>query len=254
MGVLHDLSFGSVRVVFSDRTGGVGVSRFGSANLSLRVGDEESAVRENRRRLAELLGIDSCWFEVLQVHGCEVVEALDASIPPTPDPEGANPKKAPEADAIVTTAANLPAAISTADCVPVALGSIDPPGVAAVHAGWKGLLAGVVQAAARRLLEKTGALDWAVAGPSIGPCCYRVDDERLRLFEERFGPSAIDRAAKTLNLHVSVAQALRSGDLLPAGLASLGPCTFCSNRLFSFRRDGAPTGRQVMLAWIESRP
>lgn len=252
MGILHDISMGPVRVVFSDRYGGVGTSEFDSANLSLRVGDSESVVAENRQRLAKPLGIDSRWIEVHQVHGSDVFEVSgDVGDEVEGTAEGGS-EKTPQADAIVMTAGRRPAAVFTADCVPVVLGSIDPPGVAVVHAGWRGLLSGVVENAVRKLVHQTGVLDWAIAGPSIGPCCYRVETERMREFEQRFGASAVDGPRGSLDLHGAVGAALGAAGLVPPYLVFLGPCTSCSDRLFSFRRDGPVTGRQAVVTWIET--
>jgi YfiH family protein len=251
VGILHDLAIGPIRVVFSDRADGVGRDHFESANLSMRVGDSESVVEENRRRLSRDLGVETDWFEVRQVHGSDVVAVDETGALASADTAVSESNSIPRADAAVAAAPTKPLSIFTADCIPLALLSVDPPGIAVVHAGWKGLVAGVVQNAARALVEKTGAIQWVVAGPSIGPCCYRVDDGRMRLFSDRFGAQAVDTARHSLNLHAAAAEALRSCQLLPDVFLSLGPCTSCSSRLFSFRRDGPVTGRQVMLAWIE---
>ncbi|MER3522269.1 MAG: hypothetical protein C4317_08960 [Acidimicrobiia bacterium] len=100
-----------------------------------------------------------------------------------------------------------------------------------------------MEAAAAQLQEKTGGIDWAIAGPSIGPCCYRVEKDRLDLFEERFGRNCVDRNRSSLDMHAAVVRALESRNRRPLGVISLGPCTACSDQLYSYRRDGPRTGR-----------
>ena len=257
MAVLHEFSIGRARVVYTDRRDGSGRSVFCGANLSFRVGDVPEAVLENRYLIAQKLGVGHQWFEVVQVHGNAVADApkdwqrFKCSTAPAPEKPGKLGNLAGlKADAIVTTAALTQVAIFVADCVPLAMGSCDPPGIAVVHAGWRGLVSGVVEAAAAQLQEKTGGIDWAIAGPSIGPCCYRVEKDRLDLFEERFGRNCVDRNRSSLDMHAAVVRALESRNCRPLGVISLGPCTACSDQLYSYRRDGPRTGRQALIAWI----
>ncbi len=257
MGVLHDLRLGPLRAVFTDATGLAGTVGIDEGNLSYGVATSPRTVSENRARLSASLGIGTDWFEARQVHGSSVVD-VDGTFPPpgsSAEPGGfrSAPREGdlPEADALLTTRAGRPLAIFTADCVPLVLGALEPPTLAVVHAGWRGLLAGVVEAAATAVRRKSGRLDFAVAGPAIGPCCYSVDDERAGAFASRFGSSAVREAAGTLDLHAAVFAALASTGASPVVVQSLGPCTACSERLFSFRRDGDRAGRQAVVAWIQ---
>ncbi len=257
MGVLHDLRLGPLRAVFTDATGPSGAVGLEEGNLSYRVAASPRIVSENRARLSASLGIATEWFEARQVHGSRVVD-VDACPPSGVFSESSGSSSPPrdgdlpEADALLTARPNRPLAIFTADCVPLVLGAFEPPTLAVVHAGWRGLLAGVVEAAAMAMRRRAGRLDLAVAGPAIGPCCYSVDEERARAFAARFGQSAVRRDAGTLDLHGAVRAALASSGASPLVVQALGPCTACSERLFSFRRDGDRAGRQAVVAWIES--
>jgi YfiH family protein len=180
-------------------------------------------VEENRRRLATAAGVDAerlSWPR--QVHGAAVVRA---------NGRGA------EADAIWTDEPGLGLVVVTADCLPIALvRTAGPPGLCLVHAGWRGLAEGVVEAAAAAL----GGPVAAVVGPGIGPCCYEVGPEVAGRFGERGG---------TLDLRGVAERTLRHAGVERVEHADL--CTACdAERFFSHRRDRGLTGRQGALAYI----
>jgi YfiH family protein len=222
------------RAAFSARLGGVSDGPFKSLNLGRLTGDRADAVRENRRRLAAAVGVDP--ERVLigrQVHAAEVLwhEA------PTEPTAYANPAPGlPQADGHATGRAGLAPLVFVADCLPVALAG--PGGVAMIHCGWRGLIAGIVE----RGVKEVGARAAAV-GPGIGPCCYRVGDEVLAAFEA-LGPGLA--ADGMLDLRRAVRRLLER-----AGVGSVevsGECTSCQPELFfSHRRDGGRTGRQAGL-------
>lgn len=176
---------------------------------------------------------------VQQVHSGRVVES--AQVPC-------------EADAVVVRGAGKAARVVTADCVPVLLAREDGSACAAVHAGWKGTLAGIALTAAQHLGEGGAYPLAAYVGPAIGPCCYGVPPERREMFhraypdypEEDFGPAG----------HLDL-QALNRRMLLAAGVAPdrirvESCCTSCSPALcWSYRRDGASAGR---MAAVVGRP
>ena len=181
-----------------------------------------------------------------QVHGRRVVDAAvcRAAAPP------------PEADAIVSADADLCIAIVTADCVPILLAAPDGAVVAAVHAGWRGLAAGVVAAGVAVLRERAecAAADCVAAiGPHIGPCCYEVDEPVLAALEIGLGPPTRTSARATRAGHAQLdLGALCRAALRDAGLADacIGTgavaCTACDARRFhSYRRDGPRSGRLV---------
>ena len=177
-----------------------------------------------------------------QVHGARVVTADEC--------RGAPP---PEADAVICFEARVPVGVVTADCVPVLIASERGDAVAAVHAGWRGLAAGVV-AQSVDALRQNGCASRLVAaiGPHIGSCCYEVDGPVLDALTRTFGASAIDAASRPvraghalLDLGALTAGALRQAGLLGEDVGTLrGCCTRCDPRRFhSYRRDGALAGR-----------
>ena len=160
-----------------------------------------------------------------------------------------------EADAIVCDRVGQAIAVVTADCVPILACSRDGAAVAAIHAGWKGLAAGVVQRGmgALRDAASSGAELRAVVGPCIGVCCYEVDGPVLDALEPRFGASlaAALRPSRPGHARLDLA-ALALEELLRCGVAygdraSIpDACTRCdSERFHSYRRDGDLAGRLV---------
>jgi YfiH family protein len=180
----------------------------------------------------------------VQVHGAAVVCA-DAD-----GPLG-------EADAALATRSGVSVGVVTADCVPVLVAA--GGAVAAVHAGWRGLAAGVIPRALGALAEAApGAAPLAAVGPCIRGCCYEVDGPVLGALRSRFG-GALDAALRPARPgHALVdLSALARAALLAAGMEPervgvvAGACTRCdAARFHSFRRDGAAAGR--LLSWIEA--
>jgi YfiH family protein len=205
------------------------------------VGDDPAAVDENRRRVAERLGLPCpdgwCWLH--QVHGRAVAVAADAGV------RG----EAPEADAAMTDVPGLPLVIQTADCAPIALASDDA--IAVVHAGWPGLLAGVVDAAVSLLRDLGTGPIRAALGPCVHPDDYEFGRADLDRVVAAFGPTVearTRRGAPALDLPEAVRTALaRVGvDVL----LDVDICTFASADHFSYRRDGV-TGRQALVAVLD---
>ena len=231
-------------ILFSDRTGGVSAPPFDTANAGYGRGDDPAAVAENRRRIGAGLGGRAAdpqtWTCLHQVHGPGVHEA---GLHP--------PGRLPEADASVSTEGDAVLAILTADCAPVAL--VGPGVVGAIHAGWRGLAAGVVEAAVGRVEALCGDVPVAaVLGPCIHPCCYEFSRPDLEQVARRLGPAVEGRTASG-GLALDVPAAVRIA-LARAGVEAvtdLGVCTSCSPRHFSHRRDGR-TGLQAMLVAAKS--
>ena len=247
--VAEDLLEHGVVAAFTSRAGGRGGPPYQSLNLGLHVGDDVRTVLANRRRAATVLGLAGLpWATVRQVHSAAAVTAARDRLGQGP-PE-AKPALA-EADALVTAEAGLVLAVLAADCVPVLL--VDPAGrvVAAVHAGWRGLAAGVVEAVAAGFAraggEPAGQAAVALIGPAVGPCCYEVGQEVRDAVATRYpGAAATTRAGRpSLDLAAGTAEALRRSGFERIRVA--GECTFDHpERFFSYRRDG-PTGRQAGL-------
>jgi hypothetical protein len=234
-----------VHAAFPARTGGVSAAPFDSLNLGLSVNDDPEAVLENRRRLCAAVGILQERLVVPgQVHGTALrwVGEPEAG-------RGAfdSPSVIREHDGLLTAAPGLGLVVSYADCVPVVIvgDGEEGPAFATVHAGWRGMLAGVVRkgatelAAGRRLIA-------AAVGPSIGPCCFAVDEPLRRRFEARFPGSS---GAVGVDLWRCARLDLEAAGV-PAGRVSLaGLCTASDARFFSHRRDDGVTGRHLAIAW-----
>lgn len=226
----------------TQRAGGVSTGAYAALNLGTHVGDRAEHVAENRRRLRAGLALpaEPAWLE--QVHGTRIVE-LDA-----PPAAGAVPEAA---DGAVTGRSGVVCAIMTADCLPVLLCDRAGERIGAVHAGWRGLAAGVLPAAVAALGCAPGeALAWL--GPAIGADAYEVGAEvRDALLaavpgaESALAPSSRGRFQADL-------YALARASLAAAGVERLyggGFCTFSEReRFFSHRRE-APCGRMATLIW-----
>jgi YfiH family protein len=202
--------------LFTTRRGGVSEGAFASLNLGLWTDDDAARVQDNRELVREQAGVERL-AQGRQVHGTRV--AVDG--------QGIE-----EADGQATTARDVAAIVLVADCLPVALAG--PDAVAMVHAGWRGLAAGVLEVG----VEAVGAVSAAI-GPGIGPCCYEVGDDVRAVF---------GTSQRTLDL-----KAIARARLQAAGVRDVhdcGLCTSCdSERFFSHRRDRGVTGRQAGLAW-----
>jgi hypothetical protein len=189
-------------------------------------------VAENRRRLCAELGTESellCFGR--QVHGATVRRAGATGEP---------------GDGLWTDTPGEPLLVFTADCLPVAIVRANggPPAVAALHVGWRGLLAGIVGSAASTLGR--GELAAAI-GPGIGPCCYEVGDEVASPYRERFGEDVVRDGR--LDLWSAAERALRTAGVADVHRTDL--CTSCNPELlFSHRRDRGRTGRQGMVAFV----
>lgn len=219
------------RALFTTRRGGVSVGAYASLNLGRWTEDEADAVRRNREIVAAAIGVPlDAVVQGRQVHGARVARRAKAA--------GA----IEEADGQATATRGLAALVLTADCLPIAL--IAPGAVAMVHAGWRGLAAGVVEEGVRAVRELAGDVEiQAAIGPGAGGCCYEVGPEVHAAFGRETGAEApIDLKAIARDRLTAVG-AVRVHD---AGL-----CTMCAapDLFFSHRRDGGVTGRQAGIAW-----
>jgi polyphenol oxidase len=192
-------------------------------------------VRETQEQIGERLGVKL--VRTNQVHGDRVIGVL------TP-PDETNPLQL-AADCVYTTTPGVAPAVITADCLPIVIAA--PGAVAAVHAGWRGLESGVIANAVVTLREQGGGVMNAAIGPGAGVCCYEVGDELHR----RFNTHCQDfRSGRNLDL-----KAIARVQLMEAGVARIHDtemCTICGDPelTFSYRREGAETGRQAAVAWL----
>jgi polyphenol oxidase len=230
-----------VRALSTQRTGGVSTAPFKSLNLGAHVGDSAEAVGENRRRLYTAAGLpaEPAWLS--QQHGTDVLDLDRAHDSPA----------AP--DAAVTRRAGRVCAILTADCLPVLLASESGAGVAAAHAGWRGLAAGVIEATVRKLaLPPRSLLAWL--GPGIGPAHFEIGaDVREELLRaDPRAEAAFEQNARGRYMADLAALARRRLERL--GIVRIhggDACTYAApEHYFSHRRDGR-CGRQATLIWLE---
>jgi len=234
-----------VAAAFPTREGGVSAAPFASLNLGLSVGDAPADVLENRRRLCAAVGVPQERLVVPgQVHGTTLAWVGDAEAG-----RGACDRETVihDHDGLLTAAPGLGLVVSYADCVPVVIAArgADGPEFAVVHAGWRGMLGGIVGQAAAALARR-GRLLGAVVGPSIGPCCFSVDEGLRARFDERFPGSA---GELTVDLWACAARDLEGAGVPPAGVTVAALCSAGEARFFSHRRDAGSTGRHLAIAW-----
>lgn len=190
----------------------------------------------NRLAVSRALGICPEWASAHQVHGGRTIRA---------HAETAASLSQHDADAIVTSASNLPMAVLVADCLPIALVGRDSSSVA--HAGWRGLCSGVIESALATVGE-SGPRAWI--GPSVGPCHYQVGAEVIERFRTAYPESPKLWKATEDGIFFDLPAAGR-WVLNRAGavVEDQEPvCTVCDERFFSYRREGT-TGRQAVLVW-----
>jgi YfiH family protein len=241
-----------VKALATTRLGGVSAAPFddgrgggGGLNLGLHVKDDPEAVRENRARLQALLPGRPAWIS--QVHGNAVVDAALVQ-PGAPVQVG---------DASTATQPGVVCAILTADCMPVLFASLDGKVVGAAHAGWRGMAGGVLGATVAAMRAQGAGEITAWLGPAIGPDAFEVGPDVLEAFraelpdggaEEGFRPypgregkylADMPLLARRLLAHEGVSR-VHGGER----------CTFTeADSFYSYRRDGAGSGRQASLIW-----
>lgn len=213
-------------------------------NVGLRSGEDEASVRANRVLLERAFGLPSPPRWLHQVHGDRVLRLTSEML----DGE-------PQADAAFTSIPGVVLAIQTADCLPILLCADDGAEVAAIHAGWRGLAAGVIETCVRRLATLPARL-LAWLGPAIGPASYEVGDE-VRAACTAQSASAAEAFAPTRPGHWHCdLYALARQRLAALGVARIhggGFDTFADSRFYSYRRDGGRSGRLASLIWLEPR-
>lgn len=240
----------SARHGFSTRRGGVSEAPFDSLNLGRAVGDAPEAVEENARRLAQAIGVRTGQLVTIrQVHGDAILEAIG------PGEGDRFLQPIGEADALISRAPGAVLCIQTADCVPVLLHAPDVSAVGAIHAGWRGTIAGIAARAVERLASEWGARPermQAAIGPCIHRCCYEVDEALASRFQERYGESVIAAGAGErphLDLVEANLRELSEAGLHREKISVLSACTSCdAERFFSHRRDAGRSGRQI--SWV----
>jgi purine-nucleoside/S-methyl-5'-thioadenosine phosphorylase / adenosine deaminase len=224
---------GGAHALFTDRSDG---------NMSSVGGEEAEHGARDRERLRERLDLDAL-ARGYQVHGATVAAVREMPRPAAPAPgsretSGAHRR---DADGQATNLARLGVMVLAADCLPVAIAS--EGAVAMLHAGWRGLAAGVLEEGVRALRRLGGGEPFsALIGPGAGACCYEVGEEVHAAL------AGAARPAGNIDL-----RAIARERLLAAGVGDIrdvAACTICDERFFSHRREGARAGRQAAIAWL----
>lgn len=238
---------------FCDRTGGVSADAFASFNLAGWIGDDPIAVAENWRSWNARhpnLPVAS----LSQVHG-KLVHRIDPAQGDLVDTVSAriaysNNSGRREGDGMVTAAAGILLGIFTADCVPILMVDEEAHVVAALHAGWRGTLAGVAGEGVRAMtaLGARRSSIRAALGPSIGLCCFEVDATLAEDFTRTIpGAGAHTRVGLPgkayLDLRSIIGDQLKAEGLELTSIVSAGPCTRCANERYFSRRGAAASGR-----------
>lgn len=236
------------------RTGGVSVGPYESLNLGLHVGDDPARVRANRSRAAESLGFGlDAMICAEQVHrsAVEVVGAAERGRGST----GLG-NAIPGADALATDTPGVLLALFYADCLPVLFADSVHRAVAVAHAGWRGLVGGVIENTLTTMREAFGtnpADVSAAIGPGIGPCCFEVGSEVAAHFLPEFVTPGAGGANLRVDLAAEAARRLAASGVLSANVSACSECTSCvPAHWFSHRRDQGRTGRMGALIGIRS--
>jgi purine-nucleoside/S-methyl-5'-thioadenosine phosphorylase / adenosine deaminase len=228
---------------FLGRGGGVSTGTYATLNLGYHIADSPAAVDENWRRVRDAIDWKGAVARVIQVHG---------NVVHTVTPENAAALR--QGDGMVTAHRGIVLRVLSADCVPILLHDAHSNAVGALHAGWRGAIAGIAQAGVHAMTTigaSAGGIR-AALGPSIGQCCFEVDAELAgRFAREVDGAAAHSRAGRPgkayLDLRAIIADQLAAAGLARESISSVGPCTRCaSDRYFSRRAaGGVVTGLQA---------
>lgn len=237
---------------FSCRLHGESTVVEGSLNLALHVGDDSEAVLKNRRAFADILGVDSEKFTACeQVHGSEVVCVTQkfvgsGAVNFTDTVKGA--------DALITNLPNVPLILFFADCVPLIFADAVTGAIGIAHGGWRGTVAEIATKTVSAMMREFGskAEDIIVGiGPSIGECCFEVDDavySQVEKYKECFIKQ--DNGKYMMNLQLWNEKLLVDAGIKPYNIYQSGICTKCNNELFfSYRAESGKTGRMGVAVW-----
>lgn len=229
-----------VRALTTLRAGGCSEPPYASLNLAGHVGDRGEDVTENRRRIAALCALPSEPVWLKQAHGTQVID-------------GADPHADRRADGACTEEASVVCAVLTADCVPILLCDRAGTQVAALHGGWRGLAAGIIEAGLAAMRKPPDRLI-AWLGPAISNAHYEIGDEIRTVFLGRHPQLGRTFTAAGPDHWLCDLYAIARHLLAQAGIGEVfggDRCTYSEDCFYSFRRDGE-TGRMATLIWIQS--
>ena len=230
----------NVKALQTSRAGGESVVPYASLNLGDRVGDDPLSVAANRQALNRFVPTEPLWLK--QVHGIKVVDAATASC-------------LPEADAAYAGVTHAVCTVMTADCLPVLLCDEAGSVVGAAHAGWRGLLGGVIEATITAMQTPPDRL-MAWLGPAIGPQAFEVGAEVRDAFVAHNPQAAQAFIPKPNDKWLADIYLLAKQRLHKMGVDRIYGGDFCTytdqSRFFSYRRDGV-TGRMASMIWLENQ-
>lgn len=235
-----------VQACFTLRTGGASQGPYASLNLGAHVGDGAQTVAQNRGRVRGELSLpgEPLWLE--QIHGNEVVDADRL-------PADAGARVPPRGDAAVSRRPGTVLAVLVADCLPVLFAARDGSAIGVAHAGWRGLAAGVLEAAAAALAGHGPLQAWL--GPAIGQANFEVGAEVRAAFMAHDPGAAGAFAANARGRWQCHLQGLARARLAALGIDSVHADESCCyaepQRFYSYRRDGT-TGRMAALIWLHA--
>ena len=232
----------NVRALTTTRLGGVSGPPFNSFNLGAHVNDVAANVAQNRHKLAVQCGLPDTSLQWLnQTHGITVCEAKPDAI-------------IRDADASYSTSQGVACVIMTADCLPVLLCDKQGRQVAAVHAGWRSLAGGIIEATLATFSQPLDVTAWL--GPAIGPTAFEVGKDVVDAFCAKFpesARSAFSPSPDTSNKWLADLNLLARIRLQSQGVTAISGGDFCTfndeSRFYSYRRDGQ-TGRMASLIWL----
>ncbi len=233
-----------IQHAFLTRRGGVSLPPYDSLNLSDKNGDREEFVSTNKEIIAKTFGFDSSRLTLTnQIHRDQIL-LLEKSTPALPSPL--------EYDALITNFPNIYLGIQTADCLPILVVDQKKKVIAAIHAGRQGTALHITPKVLRRMKAEIGCTfkDLLInMGPSIGPCCYEIDE---RVFQSEWEPFSTLRGAGKWMVdlaRVNIGQMKREG-IQEEQIFWINLCTHChGNLFFSYRKEGR-TGRQLSFIGI----
>jgi YfiH family protein len=246
-------SVSGLRHGFSTRHGGIEHLSETSLNLGYVSWDNRKRVKENRQRFLAALNLESANLTALQqIHSDRFIIIT----------ESRNQENPPEGDALLTQIPGVALAVQMADCLPVLM--VDPVNyaIAAIHAGWRGILTRIVQKAIHGMQKHFNADPDRILvaiGPGIRSCCFEVGAEVVRLFDEeyigiQFGKPACDRPGKhLLDLRQALDIQFDAAGIMPHNVYDLRACTCCTrDEFFSFRSEGVRCGRMMsVIGWTQ---
>jgi YfiH family protein len=236
-------------VAFSTlRDGGVSKAPYESLNFAYHVGDSATNVHKNRTTLSAHLSPKLQWQWLQQIHGAGVVEVVEPTVELA-------------ADALFTKQPNVVCCVQTADCLPVFFAARNGSEVAIAHAGWKGLVAGVLENTVRKMSSDASEII-AWLGPAIGPCHFEVGAEvkesflesanSLAVKESLEGCFKITRSSQKFMADIYAIARIKLSQLGISQITGGSHCTYCAEEcFFSYRRDGV-SGRMLNAIYIDA--